>query len=138
MAIKNSKIGAILGLIGSTILLIVGLYTISFARLAYFPIPNYPAFLPYITAMVTIALSACGIVGTILVFRDFPMGYIFLLIAGIVGVISSFIPIYSYDLGYGYIYYTYLSSSMLYADLVLMVVGGILGFALAEKKERKE
>ena len=138
MAVQNKKIGAIIGLIGSVILLIVGLYMISMARLLYYPIPGFPAFLPYIIGGVTIVFSACGLTGAVLVFRDNPIGYIFLLVAGIVGIIGTFIPIYTYDTGYGIIITFYLSSTLLYADLVLMVVGGILGFALAEKKERKE
>ena len=137
MAVQSAKIGAILGMIGSVILLIVGLYTISMARLGYFP-PDYPVFITYITAGLTIAISAFGIFGTVLVFRDNRIGYTYLLLAGIVGVIGTFVPIYSYDHGYGYIQFFYLISTFLYADLVLMVVGGILGFALAEKKERKE
>ena len=133
MAVQNSKIGAILGLIGSFILLIVGLYTI---RLIYNPDPNFPVILPYIIGGTTIAISAFGISGTVLVFRDYSFGYIFLLVAGALGVIGTFIPIHSYDAGYT-IYITYLSNSFIYIDLVLMVLGGILGFVLADKKERK-
>ena len=140
MVVKSSKIGAILGLIGSTILLVVGLASVSFARNAYHPDPYFPVFIPYITAFVTVALSAFGLLGTILVFRDIPMGYIFLLIAGIVGIIGTLLPIYIYvyDDGYGYTYtyMNFLVGTALYTDLILMVVGGILGFALAEKKER--
>ena len=133
MALQNSKVGAVLGLVGSFILLIVGLYTI---RLLYNPDPNFPAILPYIIGGTTIAFSALGISGAVLVFRDYSFGYIFLLVAGALGVIGTFIPIHAYDAGYT-IYFTYLSNSFIYIDLVLMVVGGILGFALADKTERK-
>ena len=136
MAVQNPKIGAILGLIGSIFLLIAGLFTISLSRMISNPDPNYPAFLPYIAGGVTIAISAFGISGAILVFRDYPFGYIFLLVAGVLGVIGSFIPIYYYDSGYA-IYTFYLNHTLLHVDLVLMIVGGILGFALADKKERK-
>ena len=136
MAVQNTKIGAILGLIGSIILLITGLVGITLAR-NYSYIPGFPTFLSYITAGVTLAFSAFGIFGTVLVFRDNPSGYTYLLIAGIAGIIGSFIPIYTYDTGYGFILF-YLNSTFIYADLVLMLVGGILGFALAEPKERKE
>jgi len=132
------KIGAILGLNGAVIFLIVGLYSISMARFFYTP-PGYPIIIYYITGIATIALSACGIVGAVLAFRNINIaGYIILLIAGIAGIICTFIPIYVYDHGYGYIEFFYLCSTALYADLVLMLVGGILGFALVEKKERKE
>lgn len=135
MTVKSSKVGAILGLIGSTILLIVGLASVSMSRNAYHPDPYFPFFLPYITAFVTVTLSAFGLLGSLLVFRDTTMGYIFLLIAGIVGIVGTFLPIYIYDDG-GYIVMNFLVSTFIYADLILMLVGGILGFALAEKKER--
>jgi len=137
MAVQNTKIGAILGLVGSVILLIVGLSAISMSRLMYNPV-DFPIFIPYITAIVTSAISALGIYGAVLVIRDDFSGYTFLLLAGIIGIVGTFIPIYSYDVGYGYIQLFYLSSSFSFIDLVLMVVGGILGFALAEKKETIE
>ena len=138
MAVQNTKIGAIVGLIGSVILLIVGLTQISFASIAYYD-PSFPVFIRYITAIVTAAISALGIYGAVLVIRDDPSGYTLLLIAGIIGVVGTFIPIYAYDYGgYGYIQNFYLAASFGFVDVVLMIVGGILGFALAEKKERKE
>ena len=136
MAVQNKNIGAIGGLIGSVILLITGLFWISLSRLGYNP--YIPPLLPYITGGVTIAFSAFGIVGTVLVFRDYDFGYIFLLAAGMLGIACTFIPIYAYDTGWGPIQFFYLSNTLLYADLILMLMGGILGFALAEKKERKE
>jgi len=131
-----SKVGAILGLVGSVLMLLVGLFTISMARLMYNPDPNYPAFLPYIVGGVTIAISAFGMSGSVLAFRDYAFGYIFLLVAGVLGVIGSFIPIYFYDAGFT-IVITNLSATLVYIDLVLMILGGILGFALADKTERK-
>ena len=137
MAVQNAKIGAILGFIGGVILLIVGLSGISMSLNMYSP-GFVPIFIPYITAGVTSAISAMGLYGAVLVIRDNFSGYTFLLIAGIIGIIGTFIPIYSYDDGYGWIYSYYLTSSFSFIDLVLMLIGGILGFALAEKKERKE
>ncbi len=55
-------VGAILGIIGSTIFLIVGLYTISMARLFYTP-PDFPIITNYITGITNIALGSLGIVG---------------------------------------------------------------------------
>lgn len=136
MAVRSSKIGAIIGLIGSVILLVVGLFWISNSRNILGGYPGLPFIVPYISALITIVLSACGITGSVLVFRDLHWGYIFLLSAGIFGIIGSFIPLYVYDTGYGYQYYMYLVATGLYIDLALMVVGAILGFALAEKKER--
>ena len=132
-----SKAGAILGLVGSILMLITALFWISLSRLPLFnPDPNFPAFLPYIIGGITIAISAFGMSGAVLAFRDYNFGYIFLLVAGVLGVIGSFIPVHSYDSGY-MIYTTYLSNTLVYIDLVLMILGGILGFALADKTERK-
>lgn len=136
MAVRSSKIGAILGLIGSVILMVVGLFWISMARNMLGGYPGLPFFIPYLSAIITILLSACGITGSVLVFRDLHWGYIFLISAGILGIIGSFIPLYVYDSGYGYLYYFFAVTTGLYIDLALMVVGAILGFALAEKKER--
>ena len=135
MAVHNRKIGAILGLIGSVILMIVGLYWISMSRNYINAYPGFPFFIPYITALVTIVLSAFGIMGSVLVLRDLFWGYIFLITAGLLGIIGSFIPIYVYDTGWGYIIYFYLVSTAMYADLALMVVGAILGFGLVEKRD---
>ena len=133
-----AKVGAILGLIGSTIFLIVGLYSISMSRLFSTP-PGFPVIIYTIIGIANISLGSLGIVGVVLAFRDINIaGYILLLVAGAAGIIGTFIPIYVYDHGWGYIEYFYLCSTALYSDLVLMLVGGILGFALGEKRERQE
>ena len=131
------KLGAIFGLIGSTILLIAGLTAMSINRYMVAE-GNIPIIIPYITAIVTSAVAALGIFGAVLVFRDNFNGYTILLLAGIIGIIGNFVPIYAWDSGYGYIQTFYLAGSGAFIDLVFMVVGGVLGFALAEKKERKE
>ncbi len=137
MAVQKQKIGAILGMIGSTIFLITGLFTISMGRRSY--MPSYPILVYYITGSATLTLSVCGMAGSVLVFRDSSLaGYIILLSAAAIGIFGTFFPIYAYDLGWGYIQYFYLCSTALYSDLVLMLVGGILGFALGEKRERQE
>jgi len=131
------KLGAIFGFIGAVILLIVGLSAMSIS--SWMVQSGYvPIFIPYITAIVTTAISALGMYGAVLVFRDNFTEYTFLLLAGIIGIIGTFIPIYSYVDEWDWSYTFYLSSSAAFIDLVFMVVGGILGFALAEKKERKE
>jgi hypothetical protein len=134
MAVKNSKIGAILSSIGSTITMIIGLVTISMARTAYLPDPSIPAFVPYIPGFVTLFVSVTSLTGSVLAFRGFRWGYIFVLAAGFGGLVCTFLPIYVYDTGYG-LYMIYLATSYLYADLILMIVGGILGFALVDKRE---
>jgi ABC-type molybdate transport system permease subunit len=132
----KSKLGAKIGLIGSVILLIVGLSSASMASM-YYEV-GYPIYIHYIQAIVTAAISALGMFGAVLVFRDNFTGYTFLLLAGIIGIIGTFIPIYVYIDEWDWTNTFYLSSSAAFIDLVLMLVGGILGFALAEKKERNE
>ena len=137
MAVQNKKIGAILGMIGSTILMVTGLFSISMGRSGY--MPSYPLILPYITGGVTVVLSVCGMAGSVLVFRDSTLaGYIMLLTAAALGIFGTFFPIYAYDEGWGYIRYFYLCNTALYSDLVVMLIGGILGFALGDKRERQE
>jgi len=131
------KLGAIFGLIGSVILLIVGLSSMTMNQY-YVSYGDVPIFIPYITSIVTSAVSALGMFGAVLVIRDDFKGYTFLLLAGIIGIIGTFIPIYVYIDEWDWAYTFYLSSSAGFFDLVLMLVGGILGFALAEKEERKE
>jgi len=137
MAVQNKKIGAILGMLGSTILLIAGLFSITMYRSYYEP--SFPLFIPYIMGGATIALSVWGMVGSVFVFRDTPTaGYIILLTAATLGIFGTFFPIYSYDEGWGYIQIFYLCNTVVYSDLVLMLVGGLLGFALVDNRERQE
>jgi len=137
MAVQTKKIGAILGMLGSTIFLITGLFSISRFRPYYDP--SFPLFLPYITGGATIALSVWGIVGSVFVFRDTPTaGYIILLTAATLGIFGTFFPIFAYDEGWGYIQIFYLCNTAIYSDLVLMLVGGLLGFALVDNRERQE
>lgn len=130
------KIGAVFGLIGATILLIAGLTAMTMNRYMVEQ-GDLPIFVPYITAIVTSAVAALGILGAVSVFRDNNTGYTFLLVAGIIGIIGTFIPIYSWDSGWGYIQNFYLTGSAAFIDVVFMVVGAVLGFAFAEKKERE-
>jgi peptidoglycan/LPS O-acetylase OafA/YrhL len=132
----NVRVGAILGLIGSVLLLVVGLSGIAMLRVVYSGVSDYPYFLGYITSGTTIAWSAIGLYGVVKMYREEEIGKKILLIAAVVGIIATFIPIYFYDTGYGYIQTYYLSGTFVYIDLVLMLVGGILSFALAGKKER--
>jgi len=135
------KVGAILGIIGSTVFLIAGLFTIAQSRLYYYPLDPMavPMGIFYITGIANIAIGSVGIVGVVLAFRDINIaGYILLLVAGAVGIVGTFIPIYIQDDGYGWIRFIYLCTTALYGDLVLMLVGGILGFALAPKKGRPD
>ena len=137
MAEKNKMVGAILGLIGGTILLINGLSGIAISRMMYYIPSGYPSFIIYITSGTTIAWSCIALYGVVKIYRDEEIGKKILLIAGIIGIIATFIPIYFYDTGYDYIQTFYLSSTFIYADLALIIVGGVFSYALAEKKEKE-
>jgi len=135
------KVGAILGIIGSTVFLIAGLFTVATSRAYYYPGDPMavPIIIFYLTGIANVAIGSVGIVGVVLAFRDINItGYILLLVAGAVGIVGTFIPIYIQDDGYGWIRFYYLCATALYGDLVLMLVGGILGFALAPKKGRPD
>ncbi|NHJ25206.1 MAG: hypothetical protein EAX89_11555 [Candidatus Lokiarchaeota archaeon] len=135
MVEKNFRVGAILGLIGSVILLIVGLAGIALLRAVYMGGSSYPYFLNYISSGTTIAWSAIGLYGVVKMYKEDDIGKKILLIAAVGGILATFIPIYFYDAGYGYIQTFYLSGTFVYIDLVLMLVGAILSFALAGKRE---
>lgn len=137
MVEKGYRPGAIVGLIGSIILLVVGLTGITLVRSIYYLSPDYPYFIVYINSGVTIALSAFALYGVIKQFKQEKAGREILLIVGIVGIIASFIPIYFYDQGYGYIQTFFLGGTFVYIDLVLILVGGILGYALTGKEEER-
>jgi peptidoglycan/LPS O-acetylase OafA/YrhL len=137
MAEMSPRIGALLGLIGGTVLLISGLSGISMARMYIYGSSDYPIFIMYITSGTTIAWACIALYGVVKIYRDEEIGKRILLIAGIVGIIATFIPIYFYDTGYDYIQTFYLSSTFIYADLALIIVGGVLSYALTEKKEKE-
>ena len=90
----------------------------------------------YISAIVTIVWASIALFSSVILLRGMKIGYIFLLIAGLGGIIGNFIPIFSYDIGWGYIQIIYLNGTAGYIDLVLMLIGGIYGVALTERKER--
>ena len=116
------------------ILLMVGLSGMSDALL---PVPldlDYPVIILYTQAGATILFSSFGILGTILAFRGNANGYPYLLIAGIMGILGTFFPISSSVAGGILLHIFYLIDTFLYVDLVLMLVGGVLGLALDGKK----
>jgi hypothetical protein len=135
---NNNKIGAIVGLIGAIILLSVGLSGISDARLPTTPDPDIPVMTLYIQAVATIVFSAFGILGSILAFKGNLFGYPCLLVAGIGGIAGTFFPIYSSYAGGFLIEICFMIDTLQYFDLALMLVGGILGLTLLEKRERKD
>ena len=129
--IDRAKVIAGLGLLGGAILLLYGL---TVARI--YGVDEATVFRS-INAIVTILWAFMALASSVILLRGNKAGYIILLVAAIGGLIGSFIPIFSYDpYGYGYISVIYLNGTA-YIDLVLMLVGGIYGVALPEKKETR-
>ncbi|MFX1288863.1 MAG: hypothetical protein ACFFFY_09955 [Promethearchaeota archaeon] len=138
MTLHNREIGAIFGLIGSIILLSVGLSRISDLYLPISPDPDIPVPTLYIQAIATIIISIFGIIGAFLAFRDNYFGYPCLLIAGIGGLGGTFFPI-SMSIAGGFLIEIYfMIDTLQYIDIVFIIVGGVLGLFLRENKERKE
>lgn len=135
---QNYKVGAIIGLIGSAILLSVGLSGILDARLPTLPDPEISILTLYIQAVATIVISAIGILGSILAFKNNLFGYPVLLVAGIVGLAGTFFPISSSYAGETLISIFFMIDTIQYLDLALMLVGGILGLATLLGKKREE
>lgn len=142
MAVQITKIGPILGLIGSITLLIVGLSiiptTLLIDKYQFSFLSQFSWILILLFFMFyTIVVSLCGIVGTIIVLRDNPRGNIYLLIAAILGVIDGVISNFPMS-GYSIIYFlNFFIIIFLYIAPILMAGGGILGFTSVKKKGDK-
>ena len=117
----RAKVIAGVGLLGGIILLIYGLNMTRF----YYDIDESTVF-RYINAIVTIVWASLALIGSVKLLKGNEMGYTILFIAGIGGLVGSFIPIFAYDpYGYGYIQIIYLNGTAGYFDLVIILIGGI-------------
>ena len=126
--IDRAKVIAGVGLLAGMILLITGL---SMTRL--YGYTGEALIFWYISAIVTIVWASLALFSSVILLKGNNLGYKILLIAGIGGIIGNFIPIFSYDVGYGYIQIIYLNSTAAYIDLVLMLIGGLYGVALKKR-----
>lgn len=138
MSLHKREIGSIFGLIGSMILLSVGISRISDLYLPIFPYPDVPVASLYMQAIATIIISVFGIIGAIIALKDNPFGFPCLLIAGIGGLVGTFFPIFRSWAGVFLIEIYFMIDTYQYLDLVLMIVGGLLGLVLREHIKRKE
>lgn len=129
--IKNIKPEAFIGLLGGIFLL----------RWALISIPLYYDEIVTIFRLVTSISSALwsflAIIGAIRILKGYNRGYKLLLISGIGGIVGTFIPIFFFDQGYGSISIYFLSGTSNYTDLILILLGGILGFAFDEDRTQK-
>jgi len=125
--IDKVKVIAVLGLLGGMLLLAAGLASLRALALMGYPYPAEILGLMYTSAIVTIVWASLALSSPVILLRGYKMGYIILLVAGIGGMVGTFIPL-SED------YPIFLNTSpFMYIDLVLMVIGGIYGVALPEK-----
>ncbi len=133
-----AKVGAIVGIIGAALLIVAGILTLSTLAAANVILENYgyewsdfginPT-MWYVSLLVTLALGAIGLVGAILSFKDIKAGNILMIAAGTVATIGLFIPISTgtYSI---YSFVIPLTTSLFYADPIILMVGGILGLAI--------
>ena len=135
MELNISKVGSFISLLGGILLLRWGLEYSLFIK--NFVIDITTPFM-YIHLIVTLFWSSLAIVGSVMVLRSNNIGYKFCMISGIGGIVGTFIPIFFYDTGFGFIQLFYLSGTGNFTDIVLILLGAILIYALREEEVRRE
>ncbi|GAG89478.1 unnamed protein product [marine sediment metagenome] len=138
------KIGPILGLIGSVLLLIAAFggfraqsdleKTLTGLGLNWAAI-GFDPWIMMTSTLLTLLLGVMGVLGTILVFNNKKSGAYLLLIAGCIAVLGMFIPIGSINYLLTSIPVS-LSYSLLLVEPFLMLIGGILTLALKAYRVR--
>ena len=141
---RFTKLGPILGILGSVLLLIAGFRgfalqselekTLTGLGLTWAAIGFNPWILMTRT-LLTLLLGVMGVLGTILVFNNKKSGAYLLLIAGCIAVLGMFIPIGSINYLLTSIPVS-LSYSLWFVEPFLMLIGGILTLALKAYRVR--
>lgn len=135
MELNVSKVGSFISLLGGILLLRWGLEYSLFIK-------NYTVdittIFKYIHLIVTLFWGSLAIVGSVMVLRGNNKGYRFCMISGIGGISGTFIPIFLYDTSFGIIQFIYLSGTGNFTDIILILLGAILGYALKEQEVRRE
>ncbi|MFX0073863.1 MAG: hypothetical protein ACFE96_00360 [Candidatus Hermodarchaeota archaeon] len=136
----KAKVGPILGIVGSAILLIAGFMAfgtqalieaqLSLLGLTWADIGFDPSIF-MIRGLITVLVSLLGVIGAILALVGKKVGAFLLLIAGIVAVVGSFIPMATMTIAMVPIPVT-LIYPFFYVESFLMLIGGILALALKE------
>jgi hypothetical protein len=139
----KEKVGPILGIVGSAILMIAGFIgfgvqalietTLGLYGLTWADIGFDPSIL-MIRVVITIIVAILGLIGAIIAITGKKVGAFILLIMGIIAVVGSFIPIATIDLGIGPagIVPVTLIYPFFYVESFLMLIGGILALVLKE------
>ncbi len=137
-----AKVGAILGIIGGSLLLLGGLISftavgtleaaLTLAGLTWADIGLDPMFLT-INSIMTLLWGLLGLLGAIFAMKDKKWGVYLMLVFGIISVVGMFIPIATYTI-LSIPLSIPLNGSFLFVDPFLLLVGGILGLVLKENK----
>ena len=135
-----SKVGPILGIVGSAILMVGGFIGFGAQALVEATLALYgetwasigfdPSIL-MIRVIITIIVGIVGLIGAILALKGMKAGKFILLIMGLIAVVGSFIPIATVDI-LGVLIPVTLIYPFFYVESFLMLVGGILALALKE------
>jgi hypothetical protein len=137
LAANFNRLSPFLALLGGTILLITGL--VGSQTIYYDTSPwDIVYIFRYINAGVTAIWAGLAIYGAVLAIRGKEQGRQYMLLAGIGGIIGTFIPIYAWEIWEGYTRTIKLNSSAMFIDVVLILIGGILGYALMQREPPKE
>ena len=136
-----AKVGAILGIIGGSLLLIGGLISfgtvgtiealLTLNSLTWADIGLNPMFLT-INSIMTLTWGILVLLGAIFAMQGKKFGVYLMLVIGIISVVGMFIPIATYTLILPFS--IPLNGSFLFVDPFLLLVGGILGLTLKEKE----
>ena len=137
MELKLTMLSPFLSLIGGAVLLVVGLVGSQAFQGYYYGIPPIANIFAYINGGVSAVWAGLAIYGAVLAFRENENGKKFMLIAAIGGIIGTFIPIYIWDVN-GWTQMIKLNGSAMFIDVVLILIGAILGYSLTEREPPKE
>jgi len=127
------KAGPIVGLHGGVVMIINGLSQMQGILMVYLFPQSIPLLIRIISFLVTIAWGALGVSGAVLSLRNRKEGFTLMLTAGIGGIVGAFIPIYIYDTGY-YFIIIFLNNTLIFIDVVLILIGAILTIALVKRE----
>jgi hypothetical protein len=140
---RKAKIGPILGIVGSAILVFAGI--LSFTRQTAIEIQLGPLFLSWedigfdpflftIQGLVTLICAVLGLIGAILALMGKKVGKHLLLIFGLITVVGSLVPMATLTIGVAPIPVTVVNP-FIYAESILLLAGGVLALALKESED---
>lgn len=134
----KAKVGPILGLVGSALLLIAGFIAFGVQALleaTMFPLTwadiGMDPMILTVRAVLTVIFALVALIGAILGLLGKKIGVILMLIFGIITTVGMFVPIGTITIGFTTIPVS-MNYNMFFIDPILILLGGILGLALKE------